>query len=414
MGSLTRFNLTELAAQYRVKYFIETGYGEGVSCKAALEAGFAQALSCEIFDTVFERAQQTEQLRVVHSDSITFLRSETVKAKLAEGRCLVFLDAHYPGADYGNESYRSETFEPEKRLPLLAELETLRGIADEALIVLDDIRIYRRDFNVGFGTLPDWAEDAFDKEGELLASLGAFESSHSLHWFSEDSGYAVLWPRAWGECGLTRWIQPGDQTHQNSVVIGVAGTTGFSLNRRLLDARFSNRWLVGRGLDIGGGSDSLALYASLFPRIASVTVYDQEQGDAQYLRNVQDDSFDFVYSAHCLEHMVDPRIAIRHWLRVVRPGGHLVITVPDEDLYEQGVWPSTFNDDHKHTFTVFKQTSWSPVSINILDLLRGFDSEVSIAKIERLDHSFLHGFERFDQTRLPFPECGIEFVLQKV
>jgi hypothetical protein len=151
MGSLTRFNLTELAAQYRVKYFIETGYGEGVSCKAALEAGFAQALSCEIFDTVFERAQQTEQLRVVHSDSITFLRSETVKAKLAEGRCLVFLDAHYPGADYGNESYRSETFEPEKRLPLLAELETLRGIADEALIVLDDIRIYRRDFNVGFG-----------------------------------------------------------------------------------------------------------------------------------------------------------------------------------------------------------------------------------------------------------------------
>jgi SAM-dependent methyltransferase len=197
-------------------------------------------------------------------------------------------------------------------------------------------------------------------------------------------------------------------------VIGVAGTTGFSLNRRLLDARFSNRWLVGRGLDIGGGSDSLALYASLFPRIASVTVYDQEQGDAQYLRNVQDDSFDFVYSAHCLEHMVDPRIAIRHWLRVVRPGGHLVITVPDEDLYEQGVWPSTFNDDHKHTFTVFKQTSWSPVSINILDLLRGFDSEVSIAKIERLDHSFLHGFERFDQTRLPFPECGIEFVLQKV
>ena len=46
----------------------------------------------------------------------------------------------------------------------------------------------------------------------------------------------------------------------------------------------------------------------------------------------------------------------------------MVITIPDEDLYEQGVFPSRFNDDHKATFTIAKSKSWSPKSINVFDL----------------------------------------------
>jgi ubiquinone/menaquinone biosynthesis C-methylase UbiE len=94
-------------------------------------------------------------------------------------------------------------------------------------------------------------------------------------------------------------------------------------------------------LDIGGGPDSIGIYRSLFPLMRTVTVYDLPQGDAQYLDNVSDDSFDFVYSAHCLEHVVDPFVAINNWMRVLKPNGHLIITIPDEDMYEQKVWPST-------------------------------------------------------------------------
>jgi ubiquinone/menaquinone biosynthesis C-methylase UbiE len=152
----------------------------------------------------------------------------------------------------------------------------------------------------------------------------------------------------------------------------------------------------------------------LFPRMGSVTVYDWAQGDAQFLANVDDAQFDFVYSAHCLEHVIEPRAAIQQWLRVLKPGGHLVVTVPDEDMYEQGVWPSTFNGDHKHTFTMFKQRSWSPVSVNVLEMLQGFDDEVSIEKVERLTQGFLPELPRFDQTRTAFAECGIEFVVRKL
>jgi hypothetical protein len=42
--------------------------------------------------------------------------------------------------------------------------------------------------------------------------------------------------------------------------------------------------------------------------------------------------------------------ALARWWELVRPGGFLVFTVPDEAMYEQGVWPSTFNTDHKWSF----------------------------------------------------------------
>ena len=50
--------------------------------------------------------------------------------------------------------------------------------------------------------------------------------------------------------------------------------------------------------------------------------------------------FDFVFSSHCLEHMQDPVKcpSLRDWWQLVRPGGVLIVIVPDEDLYEQGIF----------------------------------------------------------------------------
>lgn len=414
MGALSRFRLDRLVADHQVTHLIETGYGEGASCKAALAAGFLQALSCEIFAPLHARAEQSPQLQVTLAGSLEFLQADTIAQALRSHRCLVFLDAHYPGADHGGQSYRDTVRPAQERLPLMAEIAAIRGQAANALVVVDDVRIYRRDFKVAQGANPDWAENAWDQEAGFLALLESFADTHSLHWYGDDTGYAVLWPLAWGAYDLQAWVLPGDQTGLHELQLGVPGTTSTSLNRRLQDARFGNRWLVGQGIDIGGGPDSIGLYKGLFPRMQSVTVYDWAQGDAQYLANVHDASFDFVYSAHCLEHVVDPRIALGHWLRVLKPGGYMVVTVPDEDLYEQGVWPSTFNDDHKHSFTIFKQRSWSPVSINVLELLQSFDTEVGIEKVEQLNHTFLSGYVRFDQTRTAFSECGIEIVLKKL
>jgi SAM-dependent methyltransferase len=210
-------------------------------------------------------------------------------------------------------------------------------------------------------------------------------------------------------------IDAAQAARQERIVrAGIPGATSISILRRVHDARFATRYFRGDGIDVGGGIDSIALYQELFPNISTCFVYDQQHGDAQFLANVRDASFDFLYSSHCLEHLRDPVVALGNWLRVVKPGGHLVVQVPDEDLYEQGHWPSRFNGDHKLSFTMAKTRSWSPVSVNVLDLLRGFAGQAQVLSVQLLDQGYRHGLagRDFDQTRTPMAECGIEFVLR--
>lgn len=186
-----------------------------------------------------------------------------------------------------------------------------------------------------------------------------------------------------------------------------------SIARRLRDSRFATRYFVGTGIDIGGKPDPLDLYRELFPAITSLRTWDIEDGDAQLLAGVADETFDFVFSSHCLEHLHKPADGLRNWFRVLKPGGHLIVTIPDEDLYEQGVWPSTHNRDHKASFTLMKSKSWSPVSINVLDILQRLGAAADVRKIELIDEGFRQNLPRFDQTLTPVAECAIELIVRK-
>jgi SAM-dependent methyltransferase len=186
-----------------------------------------------------------------------------------------------------------------------------------------------------------------------------------------------------------------------------------AVTRRLNDSRVLREYFVGNGIDIGAGNDSLNFYKEFFPLINSVLSWDVDQGDAQYLSNIKDNTFDFAVSSHCLEHLLDPQIALHNWIRVVRRKGHLVITVPDEDLYEQRRWPSFFNSDHKHSFTIAKDKSWCPKSVNILELLQKEINSIKIKKIELLDTLFFKEISPTDQTQF-CSESAIEIVIQKL
>lgn len=186
-----------------------------------------------------------------------------------------------------------------------------------------------------------------------------------------------------------------------------------SIMRRLADPRFSNAYFCGHGVDIGGKPDPLGLYQSLFSGMKTCKTWDLEDGDAQFMDSAEDASFDFVHSSHCLEHMMDPKVAILHWFRILKPAGHLILTVPDEDLYEQGVWPSTHNLDHKWSFSLFKNTSWCEQSISILELVQTLGEAADIRKLEVLDQSYRYDLPRYDQTRTPIAECGIEIIIRK-
>ena len=149
-------------------------------------------------------------------------------------------------------------------------------------------------------------------------------------------------------------------------------------------------YLHGRILDIGAGLD---------PITKSAEVFDKAQGDAQdVLLHFPKESFDTVFSSHCLEHMVDPLAAIQSWYSLVKLGGHLIVIVPDEDTYEQGHFPSIFNSDHKATFTVSKSKSWSAKSINCLDLCTSLGGEIVYLAQQ---------FDNYDMGKRSYKKLGL-------
>lgn len=66
-----------------------------------------------------------------------------------------------------------------------------------------------------------------------------------------------------------------------------------------------------------------------------------------------DESMKTVHSSHSLEHIENPTECLREWYRVLKVGGHMVIAVPHQYLYEKRKkLPSNFNRDHKRFYTL--------------------------------------------------------------
>lgn len=50
--------------------------------------------------------------------------------------------------------------------------------------------------------------------------------------------------------------------------------------------------------------------------------------EASELKCIPSSTYDFLISSHVIEHLANPLQALREWLRVIRPGGTLVMVVP--------------------------------------------------------------------------------------
>jgi hypothetical protein len=111
--------------------------------------------------------------------------------------------------------------------------------------------------------------------------------------------------------------------------------------------------------------------------------------------------------------MRNPYAALMEWYAAVKPGGHLVFTVPDEDLYEQGVFPSKWNQDHKWTFTLWKDGSWSKKSLNVPEVTAILHN-AQVRRIHLCDTEYDYSMEEVDQTFEGTAEAFIEVVIRKM
>jgi SAM-dependent methyltransferase len=162
-------------------------------------------------------------------------------------------------------------------------------------------------------------------------------------------------------------------------------TNEASKTRSVRGPHFENTYLRGKVIDIGCGPD---------PIVAHAEPFDVQHGDAQNIAAIRPNGvYDAVCSSHCLEHMRDVPGALQQWWALVRDGGYLILVVPDEDLYEQGGWPSLFNYDHKATFRLNKMDTWSPVSYDIIKLVGSLEGAI-IINAERQDAGYVNALKR--------------------
>ena len=125
-------------------------------------------------------------------------------------------------------------------------------------------------------------------------------------------------------------------------------------------------------------------------------------------RWLRDESFDFVYSSHTLEHVMDPAITLRNWWRVLKPGGYLLVYIPHRDLYEKKkTLPSNWNFDHKTFFLPDRDEA--PDTVGVAPLIARTLPDAEVVYIRECSQ----GNTITDPNVHSDGEYSIEFVLRK-
>lgn len=115
------------------------------------------------------------------------------------------------------------------------------------------------------------------------------------------------------------------------------------------------RWTRGRGLDIGAGPVRTFNHFITVDNNVDAILFnipmprpDLLVADAGNLDVVADESMEYAFSSHLLEHIEPERIVkvLREWWRTIKVGGSLILYVPDEDEYPK-IGEEGANTDHK-------------------------------------------------------------------
>lgn len=119
--------------------------------------------------------------------------------------------------------------------------------------------------------------------------------------------------------------------------------------QEFIDTGFFKTFMSGKGLDIG----YRGYLKDVVPILETATGIDTDYPgyDGKTLP-FPEESQDYVYSSHTLEHISDYKQALRDWFRVLCEDGYMVLTVPHKFLYEKKAsLPSRWNGDHKRFYT---------------------------------------------------------------
>jgi hypothetical protein len=191
MGLLRRFDLGPLIERHGLTVFVETGTGGGDSLDWAASFSFSALYSCEIEPILavgaIARFAAEPRAVIVRSHSRTFLE---MAAHLPPA--LIWLDAHFPGADFGLRDYQASGIPDEVRLPLRIELEILARRPGRDVILIDDLRLIESG-DYESGPLPPEFPQPEPNGADWIRRM--FSGTHEARSVQKDTGYLLLKPK---------------------------------------------------------------------------------------------------------------------------------------------------------------------------------------------------------------------------
>ena len=108
----------------------------------------------------------------------------------------------------------------------------------------------------------------------------------------------------------------------------------------------AQRYCKGMGIDIG---------ADQWPFPGAISIQNESHQNAYKLDRFRDNSLDYVFSSHCLEHLKDWDRALALWIRKLKPGGILFLYLPHESMKLWnlgGPWAPLHKWEPKHEIIV--------------------------------------------------------------
>lgn len=153
----------------------------------------------------------------------------------------------------------------------------------------------------------------------------------------------------------------------------------------------------GHGLDLGCGPNKAFPHFVGVDNLKDVSLFgieftpDKVVETCEMLPEFADESQDFVFSSHLLEHISAYQSALAEWWRVIKPGGYLVLYLPHKDLYPKIGQPGA-NIDHKHDFEQNDIT-------NVMRSFGGWSLIVNELRADGNEYSFLQVYQKRDDPK---------------
>ncbi len=194
MGELYLHNLSHYIEKYKCDQFVETGTGKGTGLEYACRFNFKKLYSIEymqeLFNICVNKFSKDDRVVLLNDNSLNGLKQ--IIHLLDETPTLFWLDAHFPGADFGFNDYDHLKHQENVYMPLIDELNLIRSLRPKAkdIFIIDDLQLYEK------GPFQLYNPDFVLKYGnkDISNTLEIFKNSHTVFRDYRHQGFLILVP----------------------------------------------------------------------------------------------------------------------------------------------------------------------------------------------------------------------------